>query len=163
MKTIIAIDPGTTESAVAVWDGKHVVMAEVVQNDALREMLISDFDFGIKGNGCALVVEWMNCQGMAVGQETFHTLRWIGRFQEVWEARTGLPVVFITRQDVKLHHCGNARAKDANLKMALTDKYGAPGTQKNQGVTFPLRGDGGHKWQAFALATAYTEQQKEAA
>jgi hypothetical protein len=41
-----------------------------------------------------------------------------------------------------------------NVRQALLDKYGAPGTKKAPGLTY---GISSHVWAAFALATYYTE------
>jgi hypothetical protein len=76
---------------------------------------------------------------------------------------------------VKLHHCASAKAKDANIRQALIDKYGKPWTwnvldpnkpatgknrMKVEGVTFGLHDD---LWAAFALATYASETSGAAA
>ena len=45
--------------------------------------------------------------------------------------RNGYPHRQVPRRDVKLHHCGQARAKDANITQALVDRF-APG-EPNKG------------------------------
>ena len=54
---------------------------------------------------------------------------WIGRFADRWETGPRLvsdiparrPAMLVYRRDVKLHLCGQARAKDANVRQALID------------------------------------------
>jgi hypothetical protein len=146
---IIAIDPGTTESAILEWDGNRILMAEIWPNNLCRDW-VKD-----AGPGRILVVEMVACYGMAVGKEVFETCLFIGRIQECAIRNTLLDnFKLVYRRDVKLHHCGSARAKDANIRQALIDKYGAPGTKKAPGRTYGLKS---HLWAAFALATYASE------
>lgn len=96
-----------------------------------------------------IAIEMIASYGMPCGKEVFETCLWIGRFTEhCREPR------LVYRRDIKMHHCGSARAKDANIRQALIDKYGAPGTKKNPGATYGLKS---HLWAAFALATFISE------
>jgi hypothetical protein len=89
--------------------------------------------------------------GMPVGREVFETCVWIGRFQQSWRYPEAVKLVY--RRDVKLHLCGNSRAKDANIRQALIDKLGPVGTKSAPG---PLYGVKSHAWAAVAVAvTAY--------
>lgn len=155
MKTIIAIDPGTTESAIVEWyEGK--VKGSIMPNEhclaALRQW---------KGP-LHVAVEMVACYGMPVGREVFETCLVIGRMQEIYYSRCLDPegiskLELIYRRDVKMHHCGSARAKDSNIRQALIDKYGEPGTKKSPGKTYGLKS---HLWAAFAIATYVSETQK---
>jgi hypothetical protein len=138
---IRAIDPGTTQSAIVEWNGQLILRATIMPNQEVVKML----DW-IETGG-ALVIEMVASYGMPVGKEVFETVRWIGRFEQAFAPN---PTRLIYRRDVKLHHCGSARAKDSNIRQALIDKYGPPGTKKNPGVTYGLKAD---LWSAFALAT----------
>jgi hypothetical protein len=84
---------------------------------------------------------------MPVGREVFETCVWIGRFQQVWRDPEAVKLVY--RRDVKLHLCGNSRAKDANIRQALIDKLGPVGTKAAPG---PLYGVRSHAWAAVAVA-----------
>lgn len=145
---ILAIDPGTTESAYVSWCDNKLAAAEVLPNEAMLNYLT-----------CAtplwevMAIEMVASYGMAVGKEVFETCVWIGRF---FERCTPDPSL-IYRREVKLHHCGSPRAKDANVRQALIDKYGAPGTKRNPGLTYGLKS---HLWQAFAIATYVSETSK---
>lgn len=55
----------------------------------------------------------------------------------------------ILRPSVKTHICGTPRAKDANVRQAIHDRLGAPGTKKAPGVTYGVTS---HSIQALALA-----------
>lgn len=145
---ILALDPGTTETAFVLWDGQKVLEAEHWPNAEVRQVLIGrEYDL------CAC--EMIASYGMAVGREVFETCVWIGRFVEV--ARE--PVQLVYRKDVKLHLCHSPRAKDANVRQALIDRLGPQGTKKNPGPTHGMRS---HLWAALAVAVyAFDAKAKE--
>jgi len=143
--TVLAIDPGTNDSAYVVWDGKVVREKAILPNDQLLNMArawsFEDID--------VVAIEMIACYGMAVGKETFETCLLIGRLQEAFE-RQGLTVKLIYRKEVCLHLCHSARAKDSNVRQALIDRHGAPGTKKKPGSIY---GIASHLWSALAIAT----------
>ena len=100
-----------------------------------------------------LAIEMISSQGMSVGQETFDTAMWVGRYCEVWDS-CGMDAILAYRREIKLHLCGTSRAKDANVRQALIDRYGgkeaALGKKRFPG---PLFGVSGHAWAALAVAT----------
>lgn len=155
---VVSIDPGTTESAIVVWDGQKIIRANFVPNDSMVQLLteplllLDSSDLRVWAMA-ELYVEMIASYGMAVGKEVFETCLWIGRFIERWDGM-GKRHKLIYRRDVKLHHCGTARAKDANIRAELINKYGAPGTKKAPGLTY---GISKHLWSAFAIATYVTE------
>lgn len=119
-----------------------------------------------------LAMEMIASYGMPVGREVFETCVWIGGLRAAWgwEETTR-----IYRKDVKLHLCGQTKAKDANVSQAIRDLYGpnkaaAVGTKKAPG---PLYGVSGDVWAALGvgltfIAGAYTpadenEEEEEAA
>lgn len=146
---IIAIDPGSARSAYVRWDGSTISHAEIAENETVKAALAA----GLM-NGDEMHIEMVACYGMPVGAEVFETCVWIGRFCEAWLQWRRMEAFRTKRHAIKLHHCLNARAKDSNIRQALIDKYGAPGTKKAPGVTYGLSKD---LWQAFALATYATE------
>jgi hypothetical protein len=95
--------------------------------------------------------------GMAVGKEVFDTCVWIGIFKEV-ARRTGMSVQHIYRKDIKLNLCGQVKAKDANVRQALIDRFGVVGTKKNPGWFYGFKAD---VWAAYALAVTYLDMLKE--
>jgi hypothetical protein len=137
---VVAIDPGTTQSAFLVWED-GMLEGGMLPNPELRYRLLEN-SFG----GATLVaIEMVASYGMAVGKEVFETVRWIGRFEEC--ARP--PVRLVYRKDIKVHICGTTKAKDTNIRQALIDVYGPVGTRKNPGGCF---GISGHLWSALAVA-----------
>lgn len=142
---VLAIDPGTTESGVVLY-GERVISAGQWDNHKLRAAL-RNFEFA----SATIAIEMIESFGMPVGREVFETVLWIGRFMEA----SGQPneVRLVYRRDIKLHLCGSPRAKDANIRQALIDRLGAPGTKKKPGPTY---GISVHLWSALAIAI-YTQ------
>lgn len=145
---ILAIDPGPTDSGYALYHGGSVSGCGVLGNEHMLAVVES---WGMAdGNQCA--IEMIASYGMAVGREVFETCVWIGRFQQMW--RNPKAVRLIYRKDVKLHLCGSPRAKDTNIRQALIDKLGAPGTKKAPGPTYGVKS---HAWPALAVAVTASE------
>lgn len=143
MKTVIAIDPGTNESAILVWSGK-VELSQFLPNTDIMELARGK----LIGAGREVAIEMVACYGMPVGKEVFETCLMIGKLIEAFSSR-GLKCSLFYRKDIKLYLCGSARAKDANIRQALIDKLGVVGTKKAPG---PLYGISGHLWSALAVA-----------
>lgn len=150
---ICAIDPGTEQSAMLCWDGSKISGARILPNWEICSLLTCNND----GRDSMLCIEMIASYGMPVGKETFETVLWIGRFMQAWHGETDTDAQLVYRRDIKMHHCGSMKAKDSNIRQALIDKYGAPGTKKNPGKTYELTKD---LWQAFALATYVYETSK---
>lgn len=110
---ILAIDPGPKESAWVVLDGTTVT-AGMALNDALVIRLRDYWKADV------LAVEMIASYGMAVGEEVFTTCVWIGRFVEAWAG----PFKLVPRLEVKMCLCHDSRAKDANIRTALLDRFG---------------------------------------
>jgi len=84
--------------------------------------------------------------GANLGHETFDTLVNVGRIVE----RLRLPKEqLITRRDVKRHLLGRVSGNDAQVRMALEERFGPKGTKANPG---PLYGIKGHHLAALAVA-----------
>lgn len=120
---ILAIDPGTTRSAMVLYnpDKQLLLQHDRLDNeDMLRHLRV------VRGplvDLTRLVVEMVACYGMAVGKDIFETVFWTGRFIEAWERR-GFSTDRIKRPDVKMHLCGTARAKDPHVRQACIDRFG---------------------------------------
>jgi len=143
---ILAIDPGPVKSAAVVWDGARIVSARYA--DTVADLLhLVEYDHPPV---TLLAVEMIASYGMAVGAEVFSTCVNIGRVVECWRwsRGTGEPLL-IKRGPIKLHHCQSTRANDSNIRTALIDRFGPPGTKKEPGFTYGLTKD---LWAAFALA-----------
>ena len=146
---ILAIDPGTTQSAFVDWENKVCDSGIISNKDIIWKILCIDYDI--------LSIEMIASYGMAVGKEVFETCFWIGRFFERGTQGEGGSINLIYRKDIKLHFCGTPRAKDANVRQAIIDLFGgkekAIGKKKSPG---PLYGVKSHIWAALAVAL-YTE------
>lgn len=147
---ILAIDPGTTESAYVAYDGVPVNFGKVPNHwllDHINQIRSAE----------SLAIEMVASYGMPVGAEVFETCVWIGRFIQAWRGNNEPELVY--RREVKLHLCGQARAKDGNVRQALIDRFGgkdkAIGRKASAG---PLYGISGDTWQALALAVTYSDQ-----
>lgn len=142
MRKVFAIDPGTTESGWAIWDGKKLHDKGVADNS---DLLLALNHLGELHQVPTLAVEMFASYGKPVGREVFETCVYIGRLLERWSGRHRL----VFRRDVKLHLCDSVRVKDASVRMALIDRFGVPGTKKHPG---PLYGVKSHIWSALAIA-----------
>ena len=148
-----AIDPGYEQSALVMRNGDAWVNGEITENNILLGYLRRNVE------PVPLVIEQIQSYGMAVGKTVFETVFWSGRFTEAWESQGGT-VHRLPRRDVKLHLCGQARAKDANIRQALIDRYGptkevAIGRKKSPGPLFGFKSD---MWAALAVAVTWDDQ-----
>lgn len=145
MKTILAIDPGTHETALLsmsiLSDGAQIGTRGITSNEAFLEWLRAQRSYDV-------AVEMVACYGMSVGKEVFETCLIIGRIQEICRAN-GMACRLVYRREVKIWLCGSMKAKDGNIRQALIDKHGAPGTKKAPGRTY---GISSHLWSALAIA-----------
>jgi hypothetical protein len=114
----------------------------------------------------SLAIEMIASYGMAVGQSTFETCVWIGRFIERWRVvqyprniRPRLSEVRrVTRKQVLVHLCNSAKGNDSTLRHALIDRYG--GKEKAIGkkaMPGPLYGMNEHTRAALGVAITASE------
>jgi hypothetical protein len=149
--TIYAIDPGTTQSALVHLHDSGEATGGMWTNDMLVYALREQEDW--RGH---LVIEQIESFGMAVGKETFETVFWTGRFAEAWDAHHSYFRSWsrLPRRAVKLHLCNSAKAKDANIRQALIDKYGGIACTKKGGALYGIKS---HLWSALAVGVTYRE------
>lgn len=144
---IFAIDPGTTRSAWVLYDEGAIVLDHGIADNA-------EFITDLRGRSFPMVlIEKIESYGMAVGEEVFTTVMWVGRFIE---ALHPTPVVLVPRKHVKLTLCGSMRAKDPNIRQALIDRWGE-GWKGSKAAPGPLYGIAGDEWSALAVAVAWAE------
>lgn len=158
---LLAIDPGSDQSAWLMYRDGQPTAFGITPNDALFEVIARA---GL--DATALAIESVASYGMAVGAEVFETCVWSGRFIQYWldmDAHFGAgnrsTVHRVYRRDVKLHLCGSSRAKDANVRQALIDRYG-PGKDTAIGrkaTPGPLYGITSHLWAALAVAVTVAD------
>ena len=141
---LLAIDPGTTLSAYLVLETDDYTILDKgkVENDKLMELVKTGyFDM--------LAPECFQSFGMPVGKEVFETAYYIGALMQIAKD-LGSKVRKVYRSEVKMHHCHTMKAKDTNIRQALVDRFGEPGTKKAQGKTYGITKD---TWSALAIAT----------
>lgn len=165
MSTLLAIDPGPTKSAwvrIDARDHEPQTFAKESNDVVLRHILTAPDHF----EADTVAIEMVASYGMPVGAEIFDTCVWIGRFHEAvrqaWYPHAAPRLVY--RREIKLHHCGSARANDANIRQALIDRFapGQPnhgkGTKKAPGWFHGFHAD---VWQAYGLAVYAADQQTD--
>jgi hypothetical protein len=156
---ILAIDPGPTESGYCAWNGARVVACgtdvcnEVLRRETLPAVLRMQRE--LEGRGINLAIEKVACFGAPVGALVFETVFFSGRLSEWWEGTTGRAAIRLTFGDVTLHHCLTRRAKESQVRQALIDRFGAPGTKAAPGLLYRVHG---HAWSALGLAVAVFDQ-----
>jgi hypothetical protein len=147
--SVLAIDPGTTRSAWLRFDAVRPQGFGITANDVLVQALRSG------GLPEVVVIEKVESYGMAVGAEVFDTVFWSGRFAE---AASRVAVVMLPRRAVKLALCGDSRAKDANIRQALIDRFGGSAAVGRKAAPGPLYGISRDVWSALAIAVTYSLQ-----
>ena len=145
---VLAIDPGTHESGYALFANSGGVLASgVLSNGEVLDLIRTT-------NADMLAIEKIVNYGKAVGQETFDTCEWIGRFQQVWPCPD--EVVMVPRFNVKKYVCGTGRAKDPQVREGLIRMIGPQGTKKAPGPTYGVKS---HAWSALGVAVTALHQQ----
>lgn len=169
----LLIDPGTIESGLVEWNvsqksesggykfslGHRAIMNN---NDILERFKNEDLDVYDH-----VIIENVASYGMPVGQSTFTTCIWIGRFYQHFNIVNTYHVSDVS--DVKLMYrkeakktISSGKAKDSEIRRRILDYYprigggSTPeiGTKKEQG---PLYGVKSHMFAALALGHAYLE------
>lgn len=151
MPAVLAIDPGDKQSAFCLYNGTSILDFGILPNEQVIERM--EWWTSRYAPCPDLAIEMIASYGMAVGANVFETCVWIGRFMQAWDLRS--PVTRVKRGEVKMHLCQSMRAKDGNIRQALIDRFGPPGTKKQQGVTYGISKD---VWAALAVAVTYLDK-----
>lgn len=143
---IVAVDPGSYESAFVLMDGLRIVNKAKVANERLLEALGQP---GFRTDDDVLVIEVIDISYSFSGKEVFGTVFWSGRFAQAWGGRFHK----LNRASIKAHLTGRATAKDGDVIKALTNRFGVKGTRDAPGYFYGFNRD---VWQAYAVGvTAY--------
>jgi len=143
---ILSVDPGPVQSAWVTWDGSKIHGCAIVENSLLCNEFVSR-----GGPADILVIEQIKSYGMTVSDTIFDTVFWTGRFAQAWEPGKW---VRVPRMDVKMHFCHQAKARDANIRQALIDRF-EPGLLPRKKPCGILKGLHADLWAAFALGVYY--------
>lgn len=151
---ILAIDPGTIDSGIVVWNGRQVLEAKKISNQDVIEYIKfnAEIDFD------EIVIEEIRSYGRTVGQEIFDTCVWCGRFDQLWHDISEKESYFIPRIEVKKHLCHRHIANDAEIRQVLIDRFGPKPTKKHPNLVYgkyKLKKD---EWQALALAVTWYDK-----
>lgn len=162
---VFAIDPGNEESAWCVMNDQYQLLDF---NKQPNKDVMSNLLYLLKDHSTSVslvdnvVIERVASYGMPVGREVFETCEWIGRFAQ--EAEKEVPVQYIYRRDEKLYLCFDSKAKDANIRAALIERFAkhdlknGRGTKANPDYFYGVKAD---IWAAIAVAVTYLDMQKE--
>ncbi len=160
---LLCIDPGTTVSGAVVYDTETRGVSFVqpsIPNEKLLQVITTKLcsleRYSSRGVD-HMAIEMVASYGMAVGKEVFETVRWVGIFQQAFGLERS---TLVYRRDVKLELCGNVRAKDANLRVALFDRFPATGggatpVRGTKGQPGPLYGVTKHAISALAVGVTW--------
>lgn len=162
-KIYCGIDPGNTDSAIAVMNDKY----ELLQFCKLenKEMLQHIGSLLLAESVETAAIEMLASYGMSVGKSVFETCVWVGRFTQHINFY-GVKVDYIYRMDEKMNLCHNSRAKDANIRQALIDRFATfdfkngRGTKDNRDFFYGVSKD---VWAAIAVCVTYMDKVKERA
>ena len=150
---VIGLDPGYIESAFCVYNGVEPLAFQKIRNEELLAQLPHWCD-GM------LVIEQMKNYGMPAGDEILDTVFVSGRFAQVWKS-LGREWCRVTRKAVVGHICNSGKAKDANVRQAIIDRYGGKDKAIGKKATpGPLYGMSKDCWSALAIAIYWWEATK---
>ena len=160
VERLYAIDPGPESSALVVCAGDRVLEHGTFANPDLLARISGRLRYRTHH----LVIEQVASMGMAVGAEVFETVFWSGRFAQAWAGyHAEMPWHRVKRHEVKWHLCGSMRAKDANIRQAILDRFGgkdrAIGKKHAPG---PLYGVRSHEFAALAVALTWADTKAHA-
>lgn len=181
-RNILAIDPGTTQSAYAgMREDYSLIAAADVDNDVVLNLIsLGGYD--------VLVIECMEARTFfnskndgkkrppqKIGNETYETCYWIGRFMEA-ALRAGMDVQRVTRGEEKSRIIPTKKNKlpplpepvpkgtDPQIRAGLIqrfakfDKRNGRGKAKEKDVFYGFAGD---MWSAFAVGVVYLDREKD--
>ena len=163
MSRILAIDPGSEQSAYVFLDGgaiRHPGNFGKVPNDQLLASLKA-----WHGLADHVVIEWLSSYGRPVGAEVFETAYCVGRFKEA----SGVSVWRLTRPNIVRHLIGGPRRKDdptadAMVWQALVDRFGGIGGKEaavgRKASPGPLYGIHADVRAALAVAVTFADDPK---
>lgn len=182
---LIAIDPGTKESAIMAYRDGCILWSKKDDNGVVLAYLRA----ADHPDPPTVVIESLVSYGKTVGEEVFTTAVWIGRFFEAWASRKEGEPKFLTRTAVKMHVCGSGRAnvRDRDVREALIAMWGGEAAALGGPKCKPCRGLGvrgksksacaacggvpwvpgplsaiaGDQWSALAIAVTYGAKDRE--
>lgn len=121
---VLSVDPGSEKSGWCLLDDGVPQVWGWDANDDLRQDFHKaggmDIRYGFPPDH--LAIEYIYLRGMKVYQQTIDTVLWAGRLIEAWNG----PFTLIDRKDEKMMLCGNMKADDTSIRIAIIDRFGGP-------------------------------------
>ena len=157
MSRVLALDPGNVQTGWVIIDKDTLrpLAFDKTENRELARMMKEELAYD------EFVSERVRSYGMVVGREVFLTCEWTGRFAQIALDR-GAPAAYVYRKDEKLHICMDSRAKDANLRRALIERFAekdlknGKGTKKDPDWFYGFHGN--DIWAAYCVAITFAEK-----
>lgn len=151
---ILSIDTGTIESGYCLSEGyKPLRFGKISNEDLLQIVKEEEYD--------VLVYEAFQSYGMPVGQTTIDSITWNGRYiQSALDREKRTEPIF--RREEKMCLCGTMKAKDANIRQALIDRFAqfdfknGKGTKKRKDYFYGFSKD---SWSAAAILTTFLDKE----
>lgn len=153
---ILGIDPGSEASGWVVLDNhENIVLASAQEKEGRtpNDILLRHLQVHQGSPFWLSKVQQAGIEKITLYQRADNnvhdTILWYGRFMQVLAGR-GIPVLLHPRQKVFSFLCpGVQKTSDAAINAAIKDRLGPPGTKKNPGPTYGVKG---HSWQALSVA-----------
>lgn len=160
---VIAIDPGTTKSALCIMDGKTLkpIYTCIDENETLLDFIRNGIMCEEEDRGC---VEMLQSYGNLIGKDVLITATWIGRFYETLKRKMFVAPAMIYRMEEKMHICHNSRAGDAEIRRALIDRFCTHDFRTGRGTKKApdfFQGFKADIWAAYAVGLTYIETKLE--
>lgn len=162
MDYVLAVDPGDVESAFVFlerWTYEPVFFAKMKNGEAVQA--IKQFIAEHRPNmHDEVAIEMIASYGMAVGKSVFETCVFVGRLSQILED-IGFQTKYVYRKDVKMNVCGQMKAKDSNIRVALIDRFAkfdfknGKGTKKNPDWFYGFAKD---IWAAYGVGVTYLDE-----
>lgn len=157
---LLGIDPGTVESGYVVFNSENMEVVEsgVIGNEELLHLSAWE-------NAEIVCIEMVASYGMAVGQTTFDTVLWIGRFVQTAVDKDKEYKLLYKKKDINPTLCYSSNVKDTHIRQAILDMFPPTGggnvPQKGtKAQPGPLYGVSSHAISALAVALTYCIQNK---
>ena len=157
---LLGIDPGTVESGYVVFNSENMEVVEsgVIGNEELLHL-------SAWGNAEIVCIEMVASYGMAVGQTTFDTVLWIGRFVQTAVDKDKEYKLLYKKKDINPTLCYSSNVKDTHIRQAILDMFpptggGSVPQKGTKAQPGPLYGVSSHAISALAVALTYCIQNK---
>ena len=150
---LLAIDPGNVQTAYCLMDENYRPLCKDKVENADMLRYISENYLEID----QIAVEMIASYGMPVGAEVFETCVMVGKIEQLAESLR-IPVERVKRIEEKQFICFDSRAKDANIRRGLIERFAqhdmknGTGTKKNPDWFYGFHSD---IWAAFAVGFVF--------